>query len=165
MNEFSTISVSADALLRTAVPTEADLAYGYQEGLLSAKGVVDVALELVKRGVDLSDPMTDIAYLLRDDFERVGPLLEGVGKRPFGPDVKRFWIYVCLRLATNDRPPLEALAVAAELFEAFDYDLSFQPFVPPLAPRMPSTDELIDRLDAFLGSEKNWVTSRAATTR
>ena len=164
MNEFSTVSVRADALLRTALPTEAELAYGYQEGLLSAKGVVDVALELVKRGVDLSEAMTEIAYLLSGDVDRVGPFLEEVAKRP-GPDVKRFWVYVCLRLATEDRTPLEALAVAAELFEAFDYDLSFQPFVPPLAPKMPSTDELIRRLDAFLSSEEGWFTFRAGRTR
>jgi hypothetical protein len=123
MSRLVEMRLPAPFVIERASPTGAELAYGFREGWLSRKDVVEVALAKYKADVVLSPPEEELALLLPDDLDRVDDVVsvlefsdEPVEQR------ERLWLFLALAWLLDHRSDYEdPLGVIEQLYADFEY--------------------------------------------
>lgn len=74
MSRLLRLELPASFVISHALSTAAELAWGFCEGWLSRRGLVEVALAKFEAGVVLSDAEEQLALLLEDELDQVDDL-------------------------------------------------------------------------------------------
>lgn len=123
--------IPAPYVLERAIPTAAELGFGYHHGWLSQEDTVAIAAAKGGAGAPLLDAEKELAQLLPDDFIRVDPLAEEleVSDEPVERRA-RLWLFLALAWVYDHRSefadPFETIEM---LYADFDYPEEIQGLV------------------------------------
>lgn len=149
-----------DFLVGEAVPLSPDdLKHGLDRGYVQAATAIDLAAREVDNGTDDS-LMLDLACLLRDQVDDVGPLLRRLESPDHVHDPResaRKWLYLQLKAAFDRRGQLpDALRTVEEIYAEFDYPKTIEHVVRYMPLRdgdTPGEAALLTRWADFLEEE------------
>ena len=116
-------NIPADFVLKHAIPTRAEIAYGFRDGWLLPADVVAVALAKYEASVPMSNTEVELALLLSDDLDRVDELTEALEILDEPLEARaRLWLFLALawvleHLGDFDDP----FEVVEMLYADFDY--------------------------------------------
>lgn len=169
-NQFG--RVGAEVVLEAALPTFADIEYGYAKGFLSRADVVALSSHRMQVGVPLSVSEEQVALLLSDEYSQLDELLsppsyEGMADPTAGSaiaDSRRFWAYVrtrAVRLGAGD-----GVEIWSQIEDAFE-DLDLAPeleglirWLPARADQELGLEAMKSRLVDYLRSEDRFFERR-----
>lgn len=142
-----------------------DLRCGFERGILSAAGVVDLATAEVRRGA-AGDVLHALARLLRDEVDQVPEVfraLDSPERMHYSRESVRKWLYLQLKAAYCERDHLsDPLGVIESIYADFGYPSSMHSFVRFMPPRPGDPVDkpaLMDRWAAFLNREHDTLGS------
>lgn len=153
-------NIPAAFVLERAMPTGAELAYGFRDGWLSRADVVSIALAKYEASVPMSGPEEDLALLLSDDLDRVDGLVDDLEIVDEPSEARaRFWLFLALAWILEHRAEFDdPLEVIEMLYTDFDYPeeisglVRFMPAGPGLATGQRAIEErwrqFVDRVGA-----------------
>lgn len=155
MNDAVRFELRASFVLARAVPTAAELAYGYRDGWLRPADVVEIAVAKLNLGAQLAAAEEELALLLADELEVVEELIVDleVSDQPT-EERARLWLFLALAWLWEHRAKFDdPLEVIELLYAEFDYPEEISGLVryipaPPGGPTGPGTIE--ERWRAFL---------------
>lgn len=129
------IKVPASFILEWGFPTGAELGFGFRQGWIRSRDVVDVALAKYRAGLLLVPAEEELAILLADDLDRVDELAEvlEVSDQPVELRI-RYWALIALGWLFEHR------AEYSDPFELIDMlyaDLEYPEEVAPLSGHTP----------------------------
>lgn len=169
MTDQLRFDLPASFVLARALPTPAELAYGYQDGWLRRADVVEIAVEKTRRGVSLTPPEEELVLLLADDLDRVDELTADleIADQPT-EDRARLWLFLSLAWLWERREeftdPLETIEV---LYAEFDYPEEISGLVrymPPPPGEPTGVDAIEQRWRAYLERSAAMYEERSAAS-
>jgi len=149
-----------------AVPSEGEIRYGLEKGILSTAEAVHMLEAQMSSGTALSAAGERIALLLRDEYEDAQSYVQEMSEQVAPPNdhfsdgALRYWIFVLLQIAVDrGEDPLQKLDA---IYEAFDFDGEIVPLL--RMPADPRPNEQITRsLESYLSDEAEFFASRGQT--
>lgn len=116
-------NIPAAFVVARAMPTGAELAYGFREGWLTRADVVAVALAKYEAELPLSSAEEDIALLLSSDLDRVDELIADLEIVDEPTEQRaRLWLFLSLAWLLEHRQDFgDPLEVIEMLYADFDY--------------------------------------------
>lgn len=161
MSRLVDLQLPAKFVVERALPTGAELAYGFREGWLSREGVVEVALAKYNANVALLPAEEDLALLLSDDLDQVEEMVGTLEFSDVPAEIRaRFWLFLALAWLLDHRSDYEdPFGVIEQLYADFDYPeeiRSLVRFVPPGPGDLPGVEGIEGRWRGYverLGAE------------
>jgi len=123
MSRLVPLRFPASFVVARGLPTGAELGYGFREGWLDRRNVVEVALAKYKAGVVLVPAEEELALLLSDELDRVEDLAASL-EFSDEPDERRarFWLFLALAWLLEHRSEYDnPLRVIEMLWTDFGY--------------------------------------------
>lgn len=116
-------NIPAAFVVARAMPTGAELAYGFREGWLTRADVVAVALAKYKANLPLHSTEEELALLLSADLERVDELIADLDIADEPTERRaRLWLFLSLAWLLEHRQDFgDPLEVIEMLYADFDY--------------------------------------------
>ena len=143
-------NIPAAFVVARAMPTGAELAYGFREGWLTRTDVVGVALAKYEANLPLSSTEEELALVLSTDLERVDELIADLDTADEPAERRaRLWLFLSLAWLLEHRHDFaDPLEVIEMLYADFDYPEEIESlvrFMPAAGP-----DAGVDAI------ERNW---------
>lgn len=142
-------NIPAEFVVVRAMPTGAELAYGFREGWLTRFDVIAVALAKYKADLPLSRSEEELALLLSDDLDRVDELIADLEIVDEPAEQRaRLWLFLALAWLLERRQDFsDPLMVIEMLYADFDYPDEIQGLVRfmPTAPDEAAGVEAIEQ--------------------
>lgn len=148
-HELVRFEIPADFVLARALPTGAELAYGFRHGWLRRADVVTLALARYEAGSRLSQPEEQLALLLSDELDRVDDLVAEleISDEP-AEQRAALWLFLALAWLLDHRESFDdPHAVIEMLYADFGYPQEIQGLVrymPPVTGPSPSPQAIDD---------------------
>lgn len=134
-------NIPASFVLTRAMPTGAELAYGFRDGWLTNVDVVIVALAKYETSVPMNSAEEELALLLSDDLDRVDELITDLEVVDVPLETRaRFWLFLALAWVLEHRHDFDdPFEVIEMLYADFDYPKEITGLVRfmPAAPGQP----------------------------
>jgi len=140
-------NVPAAFVVARAMPTGAELAYGYREGWLTSGDVVAVALAKYQADLALTSAEEELALLLSADLDRVDELVADLEIVDEPAEQRaRLWLFLALAWLLEHREDFsDPLEVIEMLYADFDYPDEIQGLV-RFMPAAPGDDASLDAI-------------------
>jgi len=162
------MNLDADQILSVAYPEDGELRYGFEHGVVNGETVMDVLIRERERGVPLTREEEAIAFLLRDELDRLHeliPLLPDASTLPGGmfPNAgMRFWLYVLLsRALVECQSPHQFWSRVDDIHAIFGYAGSMTPLIRMPSDPVPEEDSRAN-LESYILSEAQYYSGRMA---
>lgn len=148
-------NIPAAFVVARAMPTGAELAYGFREGWLTSVDVVAVALAKYEADLPLRSGEEELALLLSEDLDRVDELITDLEIVDEPSEQRaRLWLFLALAWLLEHRQDFrDPLEVIEMLYADFDYPDEIQGlvrFMPTAPGEAAAVDALEQRWRAFV---------------
>jgi hypothetical protein len=167
MTNEITFRIPADFVLARAIPTCAELAYGFRHGWLRPEDVVAIELAKLKQGLAMNSKEEELALLLPGDFEAVGDLIRKLENIPNNQEnPAALWIYLCLAWLFENRSSLsDPLGIVEVLYADFDYPEQMEEFIrymPLREGQEAGVAAIYDRWEAYVARQAEYYKHRGS---
>ena len=141
-------NIPASFVVARAMPTGAELAYGFREGWLTRADVVAVALAKYEADLPLSPAEEELALLLSDDLDRFDDLIVDLEIVDEPSEQRaRLWLFLTIAWLFDHRQDFrDPLEVIEMLYADFDYPDEIQGLV-RFMPTAPGEDASLEALE------------------
>lgn len=154
-HELVHFTFPAEFILRWALPTGPELAYGFRHGFITRGDVVVIALQKYKAGLPLSWPEEELMLLLADDYDKADDLIRQLEISDESSEQRaRLWLLLSLAWLREHREafadPLEVIEMLYADFEYPDEIRNLVRFMPPQAGEATGVNAIEDRWRQYL---------------
>lgn len=162
MTDLVNLRIPAEFVLDRAIPTAGEIAFGFEQGWVGRKDVVQMALAKLKGGHHLTEAEHDLALILPEDLEDVDDVIPSlaVDGQP-SEDRARLWLFLVLDWLWHHREMFsDPLEIVELLYADFEYPEEIQGLIRfmPLPPNDPS--QPVDRWREYLDGERHRYNER-----
>jgi hypothetical protein len=131
MNELVTFKLPASFILARALPTGAELAYGYRHGWVTQADVVAIVKAKCQAGEPLREPEEELMDVLPIETDRFDQVIAELEISPEPTERRaRLWLFLVLSALLENQSSFEdPLGIIELLYADFDYPEEIQGFV------------------------------------
>jgi hypothetical protein len=149
----------ASFVVRRVALTPEELAYGYRQGWLGDRDVIEIALAALKSGASLTAGEEELALLLSDEVERVPRLVEQLAPpvEVDDPNTRPVWVFLVLAWLYDHRfESDDPLGVVELVYADFGYPEEIEGlvrFLPEESGTGSGVEEVLRRWQKFVSSK------------